>query len=270
MSLHWEMKTLKTIYIIVAAWMVAACQQKAPTQASKEEDNESKRLLQGVWIDDETQEVNFKIKGDTIFYPDSTSQPACFKVIDDSLVVGEPPSRYPIVKLTANIFVFKNQNGEELKLTKSDSPDDNAAFERRSTMVAVVSEVLKRDTVVTFSDEHYHCYVTVNPTRFKVLRRSYNDDGVAVDNVFYDNIIHVSVYHGCDKLYSSDISKKMYGSHVPADFLSQSILGDIRFTRIDKEGFHFETIIGVPEETTSYILDTVVSFEGKVRITEIK
>ena len=53
MSLHWEMKTLKTIYIIVAAWMVAACQQKAPTQASKEEDNESKRLLQGVWIDDE-------------------------------------------------------------------------------------------------------------------------------------------------------------------------------------------------------------------------
>ena len=103
-----------------------------------------------------------------------------------------------------------------------------------------------------------------------MLKRVYNDDGVAVDNVFYDNIIHVSVYHGADKLFSSDITKQVYVKHVPEDFLNQSILGDIHFSSIDKEGCHFETIIGIPEATTSYILDTVVSFDGKMRITELK
>lgn len=259
-----------SLLILSLLLLAIGCAPKAHAPADNVEDASAKRMLQGIWIDDETQEVNFMVKGDTIFYPDSTSQPARFKVVGDTIAIGEPPSRYPIVKLTENLFVFKNQNGEELRLSKSDSPDDNSAFEHRSTMVSVVSEVQKRDTVVTFSNERYHCYVTVNPTRFKVQRRSYNDDGVAVDNVFYDNIIHVSVYHGGDKLYSSDIGKQIYKAHVPADFLSQSILGDIRFTRIDKEGFHFETIIGIPEETTSYILDTVVSFEGKVKITEMR
>ena len=265
------MNRIETILLVfLAALAVVGCQRKDQTAAGAVENTEAKQMLQGVWMDNETMEANFMIKGDTIFYPDSTVQPARFKVVGDTLLIGEPPSRYPIVKLSANILVFKNQNGEELRLNKSDSPDDNAAFEHRPAMVSVVSEVQKRDTVVSFSNERYHCYITVNPTKYKVLRRSYNDDGVAVDNVFFDNIIHVSVYHGGEKVYSSDIKKQMYSSHVPADFLSQSILGDIRFTRIDKEGFHFETIIGFPEETTSYILDTVVSFEGKVRITEIR
>lgn len=264
------MKQLKPILIVFLISLAVGCKQKMQTQAHVEENTKAMKMLQGVWEDSETLEVNFMIKGDTIFYPDSTSQPARFKVVGDSLVIGEPPSRYPIVSLSENIFVFKNQNGEELRLTKSDSQEDNIAFEKKPALVSVVNEVVKRDTVVTFADERYHCYVTVNPTKFKVLKRVYNDDGVAVDNVFYDNIIHVSVYHGADKLFSSDITKQAYVKHVPADFLNQSILGDIRFSSIDKEGCHFETIIGIPEATASYILDTVILFDGKMRITELK
>ena len=144
------------LLILSLLLLAIGCAPKAHAPVDYVEDASAKRLLQGIWIDDETQEVNFMVKGDTIFYPDSTSQPARFKVVGDTIAIGEPPSRYPIVKLTENLFVFKNQNGEELRLSKSDSPDDNAAFEHRSTMVSVVSEVQKRDTVVTFSNERYH------------------------------------------------------------------------------------------------------------------
>lgn len=262
------MKKLKSLYLVAFVLLVTGCQQKMQKQDLREEDMASKRLLQGVWIDDETQEVNFKINGDTIFYPDSTSQPARFMVMEDTLVVGEPPSKYPVVKLSDNVFIFKNQNGEELKLVKSYSPDDTLAFAK--TVVEVVNKVVKKDTVVAYQGERYHCYVAINPTKYKVFRRIFNDDGVAVDNVYYDNIIHLSLYHGADKLFSSDIKKQMYSHYVPEEFLSQSILGDINFSHIDGGGFHFDAIIGIPEGTTSYVLDTEISMEGKLRISELK
>ena len=33
-------------------------------------------MLQGVWEDEETDEVLFKLQGDSVYYPDSTSMPA--------------------------------------------------------------------------------------------------------------------------------------------------------------------------------------------------
>ena len=126
------MKIITTLLLAAAVGCAAvSCQKKTDVKLSAVEDTKAKEMMQGVWIDDETQEVNFMVKGDTILYPDSTSQPAFFKVVNDTLVVGEPPSRYPIVKFSAAILVFKNQNGEELKLTKSNSPDDNATAEKR-------------------------------------------------------------------------------------------------------------------------------------------
>ena len=263
---------MRHFYIILLSFLIfiTGCQNKANDSVSHANDENAKRMMQGVWLDAETQEVTFRINGDSIFYPDSTSQPAKVRVMGDSLLIGEPPLSYPIVRLSENVLVFKNQNGEELRFNKSNSTDDKMAFEKRQPVVAVVNHVLKRDSVVTFADERYHCYVTVNPTKYKVLSRTLNDDGVAVDNIYYDNIIHISVYHGAERVFSSDMTKQNYAKKVPADFLNRSILGDIRFTRIDKEGFHFETVIGIPEATTSYVLDTIVSFDGKTSITELK
>ena len=259
------MKKINLIACLLVLSLVA-CRNTGRQQALATEDFAAKQRLQGVWIDSETQEVNFKISGDTIFYPDSTSQPATFKVVADTLVIGNPPSRYPLVKLLNNVFVFKNQNGEEVKLMKSDSPDDDFAFEKRSAVVEVVNKIVKKDTVIQYGSERYHCYVTVNPTKYKVLRRTFNDDGVAVNNVYFDNIIHICVYNGAEKLYSSDLKKQMYEKYVPKDFLEQSVLGDVRVGKIDSQGVHFETIIGIPEETTNYILDTRVSLDGKMKV----
>ena len=110
----------------------------------------------------------------------------------------------------------------------------------------------------------------VNPTRYKVFRCTFNDDGLAVNNVYFDNIIHICVYNGAEKLYSSDLKKQMYEKFVPKDFLEQSVLGDVRVWKIDSHGVHFETIIGIPGEATNYILDTRVSLDGKMRIGEVR
>ena len=56
--------------------------------------------------------------------------------------------------------------------------------------------MLKRDCVVFFNDEKYHCYIQINPTTYKVVKPSVNDDGVEVDNVYYDNIVNLTVFNG--------------------------------------------------------------------------
>ena len=263
---------MKIINLIACFFVLTlvACHNNAKQQTQATEDFAAKQKLQGVWIDSETQEVNFKISGDTIFYPDSTSQPSTFRVVSDTLIIGNPPSHYPVAKLSNNVFVFKNQNGAEVKLVKSDSPDDDIAFEKPTAVVEVVNKIIKKDTVINYGSERYHCYVTVNPTRYKVFRRTFNDDGLAVNNVYFDNIIHICVYNGAEKLYSSDLKKQMYEKFVPKDFLEQSVLGDVRVWKIDSHGVHFETIIGIPGEATNYILDTRVSLDGKMRIGEVR
>ncbi len=42
------------------------------------EDQEAKKALQGIWIDQETETVSFCAKGDTIYYPDTANVPVRF------------------------------------------------------------------------------------------------------------------------------------------------------------------------------------------------
>lgn len=55
----------------------ASCSHKPDKhEAAQEEDLAAKKMLQGIWLnDDDEDDVAFRAKGDTIYYPDSTSQP---------------------------------------------------------------------------------------------------------------------------------------------------------------------------------------------------
>ena len=53
-----------------------------------EEDRDAKAMLQGFWVDDETEEYAVHVEGDTVFYSDSTSMPAYFRIVNDSLVLA--------------------------------------------------------------------------------------------------------------------------------------------------------------------------------------
>ena len=252
------MKKLTTI-IMLAAALVGCNSQRS---SSPEESKEAKQMLQGIWVDAETGDVSFQVKGDTIFYSDTTSMPAYFKIIGDSLVLGSGTS-YAIVKQSPNLFWFTNQNGDMVKLQKSDDPVDGLEFERDKPQVLTYTQQVKKDSVVTFNGERYHWYVAINPTKYKVVSRTYNDDGLEVENVYYDNIMHISVFHGSRQLFSSDFKKQDYGSLIPADFLEEAILGAMDFNHIDAEGLHFNATLCRPDGASCYMVDTQIAFTGQ-------
>ena len=94
--------------ILLCASLLAAmvsCGQKSAGKDSAEvkEDTAAKKMLQGIWLDgDDEDDVVFRVKGDTIYYPDSTSQPVYFYIAGDTLVMkGANTTKYPIVKQAA-------------------------------------------------------------------------------------------------------------------------------------------------------------------------
>ena len=185
------------------AAVLVGCNRQGSTPA---ESKEAKQMLQGVWMDSEGGDVSFRVKGDTIFYSDTTSMPSYFKIIGDSLVLGSGTS-YGIVKQSPNVFWFTNQNGDLVKLQKSDDPVDELEFVHDQPQVLTYTQQVKKDSVVTYNGERYHWYIAINPTKYKVVTHSYNDDGLEVENVYYDNIMHISVFNGSRQIFSSDFKK---------------------------------------------------------------
>lgn len=257
----------KYILLIGAAWIVLTvmgCRDRHQDATSNPEDKEAEAMLQGIWVDNDTEEVAFKVKNDTIFYPDTTSMPATFKIYGDTLVMSGT-GKYPIVKQAPHLFWFKNQNGDIVKLVKSDDPDDAAIFVHdKPHVMTVITHVLKKDSVVMYNGERYHWYIAINPTKYKVIRTTYNSDGVGVDNVYYDNIIHISLFKGASEIYSRDIRKEMYSRFVPKQFLQQAILSNMDFSMVDAKGFHFDATICMPDGASCYLLDTKITFNGRM------
>jgi len=118
--------------------------------------------------------------------------------------------------------------------------------------------------VVYYGSEKYHCYVQINPTTYKVYKPTYNDDGVEVENIYYDNIIHFGVFHGAAKLFSSNIVKGDFSKQVPSQFLKQSVLSDMTFYKTDAEGIHYFAVLGIPNTPSNFMVEFILSYDGKV------
>ena len=235
---------------------------EAPVVSSSE-NLEAKQQFQGVWLDAETEEVMIKADGDTIFFADATSQPAYFRIMGDSLQLGE--TTYLITKQTDHNFWFRNPAGDEVQLVKRDSADEVVSdFVSEEPQVIYTTEVINLDSVVYYGGERYHWYITVNPTRYSVKRTIYTGDGMAVEKVYYDNIIHVSVFKGNQRLYSRDFKKQAFAADVPEEFLTQSILGNIRYRTVDARGFHFDATVCIPDGEQCYLIESLISFNGKL------
>lgn len=264
------MKLIKRNIAVVAAVALSvigvSCGGKQTSQAEEpQEDRNAKQQLQGIWVNDEDEDIAFKAKGDTIFYPDSTSQPVYFQVFGDTLVLhGANDVKYPIVKLTHHLFIFRNQNGDEVKLKLSENPDDASLFMVERPEALNQNQLIKRDTIVTQGSEKYHCYVQINPTTYKVIKASYNDEGVEVDNVYYDNIINLHIYHGAQKLFSRDFRKQAFEGKVPKEFLRQSILSDLKLSGVDATGIHYVASLVIPDSMSSFEVEVAISYDGRM------
>ena len=71
----------KLMTILAAVALLTGCSRQQSNSSDQSESLEAKKLLQGVWLDSESEEVSFKVKGDTIYYSDSTSMPSYFKML---------------------------------------------------------------------------------------------------------------------------------------------------------------------------------------------
>lgn len=261
---------MKRFYYIIALSVslllcMCACVNKNKT-VGEQQDYAAKKALQGVWVDEDAEDVAFRIKGDTVFFPDSTSMPVYFMVKRDTFVLcGANRVAYPIVKRTAHLFVFVNQNGEQVRVVKSTDKSYLQMFSSKPAVALNQGKLLKRDTVLIYGGERYHSYVQVNPTSYKVLKASCNDDGVEVDNVYYDNILHLSLFQGSRKIFSRNILKNEFAALLPSHMIDQTIFSDLTFMSADSEGFHYNAVLVVPDSMTSYVVEMIVGYDGKVK-----
>lgn len=257
---------MKRIFYIVFCLLPVfiACKQKEAATPNASESKEAKALLQGIWVDQESESVVFKAKGDTIFYPDSVSQPAYFKVINDTMLIGT--SKYPLIKQTEHVFWFQNQNGDTIKLVKSEEVEDSLSFSDKHPEVLTMGEVTKRDTVVIYGKDRYHCYVAITPTQKKIVSSSYDDSGVEVNNVYYDNVVRLSVFHGNTCLYGKNFQKNEFSRFVPDGFLNQAILSNAEFDHADDDGIHFNATLCAPNSASCYLVEIVVSYKGRINM----
>ena len=230
------MKHITQLFFLLLATLFG-CGQKVSNVSEAEESKEAKQLLQGVWIDEDTETAAFRMKGDSVYYPDSTSMPAYFCVVGDTLYIGETVG-YHIEKHTEHVLWFKGKNGELMKFVKSTEEPNEDEFTEQP-QVLTLTEVLKRDTVVFWNGNRYHLYIAINPTKYKVVRHTTNDDGMDVENVYYDNIIHLSVF-------------------------GRSILNDMIFRQADAEGMHLDLSLCTPGDASCYLIEHIVSYEGKL------
>ena len=248
---------------VVAVLMLVGCSGQQG-QSTQEEDREAKTLMQGVWVDAETEDLAFRVSGDTIFYADSTSMPAYFKIVGDSLVLSSGTS-YAIEQHTPHIFSFRNQNGDLVTLNKLDDAETDSLYVQATTpKVMTYSHQVKTDSTVSYNGARYHWYIAINPTRYKVIRRTYNDDGMEVENVYYDNIMHISIYNGAQRIYSSDFRKQQFAHLVPVKFLDEAVLANMEFAKADAAGLHFNATLCIPNGASCYQVEIVISYKGQM------
>lgn len=237
--------------------VLVACNQN--NSSSLPDDKEAKEMLQGVWVDEESGDVSFRVSGDTLYFADTTSMPTYFRIYKDSLYLASGTA-YSIVKHTEHLFWFNNQNGDLLKLQKSD--DDDADIEATAPSVLTYTHQVKIDSVAAYNGNRYHWYIAINPTKYKVTKRTFNEDGLEVENVYYDNIMHISVFQGARQIYSSDFHKQQYQGLVPAAFLEDAILANMVFSHIDAAGLHFNATLCIPDGATCYMVESTISYTG--------
>lgn len=255
---------LNITIILVGIFVVCSCMNKQKNTET-EEDSNAEELFQGIWLDDDSETVLFRVQGDTIYYADIQNSPVYFKIKKDSLYMyGGEIIRYQIDRQTEQTFWFHSLAGDIVKLHKSETDTDSLAFTNGSVEVIPSSEVIKKDSVVMYSGTRYRAYVYINPSKMKVLKTSYSEEGISVDNVYYDNVMHICVYEGKKSLYASDITKSMFEGVIPKDFLERAILSDMNFVSINNTGYHYQVSLCIPETALCYLINLNISFDGKL------
>lgn len=228
---------------------------------------QSVSMLQGVWLDNDTEMPVMKVRGDTIALANRAASAFRFVVSGDTLFAQDTEHTiYYIRQLTEQDFSFYTTFGDTVRLHKA---EDEAAWMVDATQAMLQpTEVLKKDSVLTYDGKRYRGYVYVNPSTRKVLVPEVTGEGLVIDNVYYDNVIHVCVYQGKRKMCSRDITRDQFAGVIPDSFLRNAILSDMDFVGVGAGGYFYRAIIcsASSHGTSSYYVKVCLNDEGVLNI----
>ncbi len=246
--------------------LLTACSEYSQKkQVVEKEDLEAKALLQGTWVDDMTYTPLLRFKGDTLYYLNESVRPVPFKIVNDSLkTYGTQVSSYHIKKQGESIFWIQSSMGEILQLSKSENQVDTILPVQVSDTDEVTRKVIEKDHVVHFNDKRYRGYVYINPTDIKIVQPEMTEEGLEVENVYYDNIIHICVYEGKNKLFGRDMKKQDFESLVPQEYYQRAILSDMDFVGVNAKGYQYQANLCIPNNATCYLVDISISKDGDI------
>ena len=228
-----------------------------------------KSQLQGVWLDKNTESPVLKFAGDSILYASKSDISMPYLVVSDTLfVTGIRTVSYRILEQTEHTLIIQTPMGDEVSLYK-DEQGSITIDQPEVKLSKQESSVVKKDKVIMVGKKRYRGYVTINPTTIKVVRPGVTEDGFSVDNVYYDNIIHICVYEGKNQLCGKDIKRSMFEGIVPSEFLSVSILEDMSFLGMKNDCFSFRAVLCVPDGPC-YYSQVLIDRNNKVETTLIE
>ena len=258
------MKSHIIIYILVALSALSACRNRDAGYQMSHEDKQAKEMMQGIWTNGESSDPAMLAKGDSIFYPDSACMPVRFWIYQDTLYLqGQHINGYKITKQAPHLLKFLNQNGDEVRLVKS---GDKTLLTFFNYHVYAMNTFLEQsqDTVIRTDLGYFESKVHVQTTSDKVVKSTYNDNGVEVDNMYLDNVAALRLYNHGTPVFAHDFRKQEFQSLIPKDFLSRSILRKMYFTHADAKALYYYVIIGIPDADTTYVIELRVTPDGRM------
>jgi hypothetical protein len=147
---------------------------------SVKENLEMKTMLQGTWMDEDTETPMICIKGDSIHYMTSGTLPVAFRIIEDSLITyGTEPTSYYIVKQNEYMLWLQSDMGGIIKMNRADESESihSVNFHVQTKEPEPTKEVIQKDRIEFYKDVRYRGYVYINPSQIKVTRPTYSDEG---------------------------------------------------------------------------------------------
>ena len=174
-------------YILILCLLIVGCTDKGKQDNSPTEDAKAKELFQGLWVSDDNGEPTLLAKGDSVFLS-RFCQYACafFGFIKIHFYLkGQNQNEYKITKQSENLFVFLNDNGDEVRMVKSKEKDLRASF---GYQVYAMNTFLhtQSDTIVRTDLGYFETKISVNTTSDRVIKSTYNENGIEVDNAYLD------------------------------------------------------------------------------------
>ena len=251
--------------VLICISLMSSCSgQPQKKEEMEKEDLIAKEWLQGTWIDDMTETPLFTAKGDTIYYIDEPAVPVAFKIIKDTLkTYGRKVSNYHIKKQGKSFIWIQSFMGDILQLSKAENSQDSLWIPRQ-TPKEKTNNVISKDNVVHYNNQRFRGYVYINPTNIKVHQPEITEEGLEIENIYYDNIIHICVYEGKNKLFGRDMKKQDFESLIPAEYYQRAILSDMEFGGVNAKGYQYQATLCIPNSASCYLVNISITKDGDI------